>query len=36
MLPAAQGVCPHAAIAGTVLLDVFLVSTVLLGGWFTG
>jgi tellurite resistance protein len=36
MLLAAQGVYPHAAIAGTVLLDVFLVSTVLLGGWFTG
>jgi tellurite resistance protein len=36
MLLAAQGVAPHAAVAGKVLVDVFLVLTVLLGGWLTG
>lgn len=36
MLLAAQGLAPHAQAAGKVLVDVFLVLTVLLGGWFTG
>jgi tellurite resistance protein len=36
MLLAAQGLYPQAAQAGRVLLDVFLVLTVLLGGWYTG
>jgi tellurite resistance protein len=36
MLLAAAGVAPHAATAGRVLVDIFLVLTILLGGWFTG
>jgi tellurite resistance protein len=36
MLLAADGLYPHAPGAGRVLLDVFLVLTVLLGAWFTG
>jgi tellurite resistance protein len=36
MLLAANGLYPHAPGAGRVLLDVFLVLTVLLGAWFTG
>lgn len=36
MLWAAEGVYPHAEAAGRVMLDVFLVLTVLLGAWFTG
>ena len=36
MLLAALGVHPHAPATGRVLTDVFLVLTVLLGGWFTG
>jgi tellurite resistance protein len=36
MLLAADGLYPHAPAAGRVLFDVFLVLTVLLGGWFTG
>ncbi len=36
MLLAAEGVHPHAAQLGRVLVDVFLILTVLLGGWFTG
>jgi tellurite resistance protein len=36
MLLAAEGLYPHAPAAGRVLFDVFLVLTVLLGGWFTG
>ncbi|MFD0690915.1 hypothetical protein [Actinomadura fibrosa] len=36
MLLAAQGLLPYAPRAGTVVFDVFLVLTVLLGGWFTG
>lgn len=33
---AAQGIAPHAPTAGKVLVDIFLVLTVLLGGWITG
>jgi tellurite resistance protein len=36
MLLTSQGLYPHAALAGQVVTDVFLVLTVLLGGWFTG
>jgi hypothetical protein len=36
MLPAADGLYTYAPGAGRVLLDVFLVLTVLLGAWFTG
>ena len=36
MLLAANGLYPHAPGAGRVLLDMFLVLTVLLGAWFTG
>jgi tellurite resistance protein len=36
MLLAANGLHPHAPGAGRVLLDMFLVLTVLLGAWFTG
>lgn len=36
MLLAAQGVAPYAETTGKVLVDVFLVLTVVLGGWFTG
>jgi tellurite resistance protein len=36
MLLATNGLYPHAPGAGRVLLDLFLVPTVLLGGWFTG
>ncbi|MFB7310381.1 TDT family transporter [Streptomyces sp. NPDC056192] len=36
MILAAQGLAPHAANAGKIVVDVFLVLTVLLGGWFTG
>jgi tellurite resistance protein len=36
MLLAGQGLYPHAAVAGRVVTDVFLVLTVLLGGWLTG
>ncbi len=36
ILLAAQGVYPHAAGAGRILVDIFVVLTVLLGGWFIG
>jgi tellurite resistance protein len=36
MLLAVDGLYPHAPGVGRVLLDVFLVLTVLLGAWFTG
>jgi tellurite resistance protein len=36
MLLASQGLYPHAGSAGRAVTDVFLVLTVLLGGWFTG
>jgi tellurite resistance protein len=36
MLLAVLGIYPHAATAGKIVFDVFLVLTVLLGGWFTG
>jgi tellurite resistance protein len=36
ILLAAEGVFPYAPAAGRVLLDVFLVLTLLLGGWYTG
>jgi tellurite resistance protein TehA-like permease len=36
MLLASDGLYPHAEATGRVLTDVFLVFTVLLGGWFTG
>ncbi len=36
MLLAVGGLAPHARTAGRVVFDVFLVLTVLLGGWFTG
>jgi tellurite resistance protein len=36
MLLAAEGLFPYAPAAGRVLLDVFLVLTLLLGGWYTG
>ncbi|MFF3559499.1 TDT family transporter [Streptomyces sp. NPDC002574] len=36
MLLAAQGIAPFALEAGRVVVDVFLVLTVLLGGWYTG
>jgi tellurite resistance protein len=36
MLLAAEGLYPHAPGTGRVLVDVFLVLTVLLGAWFTG
>ncbi|MEU2348745.1 hypothetical protein [Modestobacter sp. NPDC049651] len=36
MLLASVGLHPHVPTAGRVLTDVFLVLTVLLGGWFTG
>jgi tellurite resistance protein len=36
MLLAGQGLYPHASAAGRVVTDVFLVLTVLLGGWLTG
>lgn len=36
MILAGQGLHPHAGAAGRILTDVFLVLTVLLGGWFTG
>ncbi|WP_405984214.1 TDT family transporter [Streptomyces sp. NBC_00872] len=36
MLLASQGLAPHAPSAGKVLVDIFLVLTVLLGGWLTG
>ena len=36
MVLAVLGIYPHAATAGRVVFDVFLVLTVLLGGWFTG
>lgn len=36
MLLAALGLYPHAATAGRVITDLFLVLTVLLGAWFTG
>jgi tellurite resistance protein len=36
MLLATEGVYPYAPGVGMVLLDVFLVLTVLLGAWFTG
>lgn len=36
MLLASLGLYPHAATAGLVVTDVFLVLTVLLGAWFTG
>ncbi|MFF2520708.1 SLAC1 family transporter [Streptomyces liangshanensis] len=36
MALASQGVAPYAPTAGKVLVDIFLVLTVLAGGWFTG
>ncbi|MGV9852064.1 SLAC1 family transporter [Streptomyces sp. NPDC003442] len=36
MLLAAQGLAPYSPTAGKVLVDVFLVLTVLFGGWLTG
>lgn len=36
MLLSTQGVVPHLPALGRVLVDVFLVLVVLLGGWFTG
>jgi tellurite resistance protein len=36
MLLASHGLAPHAPGAGKVLVDVFLVLTVLFGGWLTG
>ena len=36
MLLASLGLFPHAAGVGRVVTDVFIVLTVLLGGWFTG
>jgi tellurite resistance protein len=36
MLLASVGLYPHAEPAGRAITDVFLVLTVLLGGWFTG
>jgi tellurite resistance protein len=36
MLLASAGLYPHAASAGQVVTDLFVVLTVLLGGWFTG
>jgi tellurite resistance protein len=36
MMLAAQGIAPHAHDLGRIVFDVFLVLTVLLGGWFTG
>jgi tellurite resistance protein len=36
ILLAAEGVAPHGLTAGRVLVDLFLVLTVGLGGWFTG
>ena len=36
MLLAAEGIAPHAPTPGKVVVDVFLVLTVVLGGWFTG
>jgi tellurite resistance protein len=36
LLLASVGLYPHAETAGRVITDVFVVLTVLLGGWFTG
>ncbi|GAA0360329.1 hypothetical protein NE235_21365 [Actinoallomurus spadix] len=36
MLPAAQGLHAYDSRAGTIVFDVFLVLTVLFGGWLTG
>jgi tellurite resistance protein len=36
MLLAAEGLHPQAATAGKVVVDIFLVATILLGGWLTG
>ncbi|MFF4653832.1 TDT family transporter [Streptomyces sp. NPDC001380] len=36
MLLAAQGIAPFAPDAGRAVVDVFLVLTVLVGGWYTG
>jgi tellurite resistance protein len=36
MLLASEGLYPHAATAGRVITDVFLVLMVVLAGWFTG
>jgi tellurite resistance protein len=36
MLLAAEGIAPHALLAGRIVVDTFLVLTVMLGGWFTG
>ncbi|GIG88018.1 SLAC1 family transporter [Plantactinospora endophytica] len=36
LLLAAQGVVPHAPGVGRVLVDVFLILTLLFGGWITG
>jgi tellurite resistance protein len=36
ILLAAEGVYPHAAQTGRALIDIFIVLTVALGGWFTG
>jgi tellurite resistance protein len=36
LLLAAEGVFPHAPAAGKILVDVFVLLTVVFGGWFTG
>ncbi|MCW2549327.1 MAG: family transporter [Mycobacterium sp.] len=36
MLLGAQGLYPHAATAGRVVVDVFIALTVIFGGWITG
>jgi tellurite resistance protein len=36
MLLAAEGLYPHAQVAGKVIVDLFVVLTVILGSWFTG
>ncbi|MEU0838564.1 TDT family transporter [Streptomyces sp. NPDC005962] len=36
MLMASQGLAPYSPAAGRILVDVFLVLTVLFGGWLTG
>ncbi|MFJ3272693.1 MULTISPECIES: TDT family transporter [unclassified Streptomyces] len=36
MLLAAQGIAPYAPDAGRIVVDVFIVLTLLVGGWYTG
>jgi tellurite resistance protein len=36
LLLAAEGLYPHAATAGKVVVDVLVATTVVLGGWYTG